>query len=491
MVTFDVITAVKASHALSGELALDKLLLRLMSLVAENAGAERGALLLLSEGALWIEAELSRESGATLPSRRVSVDDSGGLSAAIVHHVARTHESVVLHDAENEGAFAKDVYIAKHRPKSVLCMPLLHQATLKGVLYLENNLTTQFFTEPRTQLLSILCAQMAISLENAYLYGNLEQKVALERNDLEDAQARLEEQKRSRRATKDLYRMDLEDAQARLVHIEQEATNGRMADKFAQEMRDALVGAKLFLGAVYNTDREVGGLNVYLANSESIARLQAHLRKQLSADALAPATSCLAHINDNEKRAEKAIRNVGHALDRALAITGLILEYAEIDRQQKGTDPVALRSLVDSIFAELAKDLAKHGITTEVAISPESMLIGKEAHFSSIFKNLVLNARDALIAKKKRDPGRRLIRVDLTEAPDGKVVRVTDTGIGIAAAHRARLFEPFFSTKPGTRTGLGLGMVQKLVSIYGGRIDVETTVNQGSTFAVHLPPPWR
>jgi signal transduction histidine kinase len=106
-------------------------------------------------------------------------------------------------------------------------------------------------------------------------------------------------------------------------------------------------------------------------------------------------------------------------------------------------------------------------------------------HHHSIVDNLVRNARDALLDRKGEGPRRLLI--ELVEGASGWVLRVEDTGSGIAAEHRERIFEPFFSTKPNTGTGLGLGVVRKLVGLYGGTIEVESEVGRGTVFVIELP----
>jgi class 3 adenylate cyclase len=94
---------------------------------------------------------------------------------AIVNYVARTKKSVVLNDATGEGKFSNDPYIQHSQPKSILCAPLINQGQLTGIVYLENNLTTGAFTSDRLEMLNLLSAQAAISIENARLYTNVEE----------------------------------------------------------------------------------------------------------------------------------------------------------------------------------------------------------------------------------------------------------------------------------------------------------------------------
>jgi len=188
---FDIVTVTKASQVLASEIKLDQLLAKLMKTVIENAGAEKGFLILEKDHKWVIEAEGTVDSddvallrspararlplGASLPIDSVDGDTQTPiLPVAIINYVVRTQENVVLSNATEEEQFIRDRYIVATQPKSILCTPLLHQSKLSGILYLENNLTTDAFTSDRIEVLRILSAQAAISIENARLYGQLE-----------------------------------------------------------------------------------------------------------------------------------------------------------------------------------------------------------------------------------------------------------------------------------------------------------------------------
>ncbi len=170
----DLTSVLKASQAISGEIVLDKLVATLMRVVIENAGAQRGYLLLDKEGTWAIEAEgtvIENEAEVTALQSAPVLTQVDNLSHAIVNYVARTKESVVLNDASGEGIFTQDPYIIQNQPKSILCSPLINQGKLNGMLYLENNLTTGAFTWERQEVLNLLSGQAAISIENARLYA--------------------------------------------------------------------------------------------------------------------------------------------------------------------------------------------------------------------------------------------------------------------------------------------------------------------------------
>jgi predicted ATPase/signal transduction histidine kinase len=169
----DVATVVKASQAVSGEILLGRLLETLMTIALEHAGAERGALILLRGDKPQIEAEARTEQRKVEVAIRQKGLSPAELPEAIIHTVVRTRQSVILDDAQRSNPFAEDEYVQRRRPRSVLCLPLLKQAELVGLLYLENNLAPGIFTPQRTAVLELLASQAAISIENARLYAEL------------------------------------------------------------------------------------------------------------------------------------------------------------------------------------------------------------------------------------------------------------------------------------------------------------------------------
>ena len=173
----DLATVIKVSQAVSGEIILEKLIDTLMRTAIEHAGAERGLLILPQGNELRIEAEATT-SGDTVIVRRKQAAVSG-LPESVVHFVVRTHQPVILDDAgAHNNSFSADTYIRQLRARSILCLPFVSQTKLIGVLYLENNLTPRVFTPTRIAVLKLIASQAAISLENARLYVDLEEREA-------------------------------------------------------------------------------------------------------------------------------------------------------------------------------------------------------------------------------------------------------------------------------------------------------------------------
>ena len=174
----DLATVIKVSQAVSGEIVLEKLLDTLMRTAIEHAGAARGLLLLPHGAEQRIEAEATTSGDTVIVRLRGASVAAATLPESIVHYVVRTHESVMLGDAAVPNPFSADPYLRQHHARSLLCVPLINQAKLIGVLYLENHLTPHVFTPTRIAVLTLLASQAAISLENTRLYGALEEREA-------------------------------------------------------------------------------------------------------------------------------------------------------------------------------------------------------------------------------------------------------------------------------------------------------------------------
>jgi PAS domain S-box-containing protein len=199
----DLDTVVKMSQTLSGEIVLDKLIRTLMRIAIEHAGADRGLLLLERTGEQRIEAEATTDPDKAvrlLRTRPTPVE----LPLSVLQHVIGAQESVILDDACADNPFSGDEYIRKQRPRSLLCLALVKQARLIGVLYLENRLASHVFTPARYSVLNLLSSQAAISLENARLYADL----AAENLERRRTDAALRQEAHERERAEQLARMD-------------------------------------------------------------------------------------------------------------------------------------------------------------------------------------------------------------------------------------------------------------------------------------------
>jgi PAS domain S-box-containing protein len=170
----DLVTVLKVSEAVSGEIVLEKLIETLLRTAVEHAGAERGLLILPQDSDLRIQAEATTGDASITIDLRDSPISGSEIPESLVLYAARTKESVILDDASARGAFTSDEYIRRKHVRSVLSLPLLKQGKFVALLYLENNLAPRVFTPARVAVLKFLASQAATSLDNARLYLELQ-----------------------------------------------------------------------------------------------------------------------------------------------------------------------------------------------------------------------------------------------------------------------------------------------------------------------------
>jgi predicted ATPase/signal transduction histidine kinase len=175
--SLDLKAILKASQAISSEIELEKLLSSLLFLALENAGADKCVLTLLRDGRLLIKGSITKGRNPVV-LQRIPVEESQDIPLKLIYKVKHNNQAVVLLNATADPTLASDPYIMRQQPKSILCSPILHQGKLMGILYLENSLAIGAFTSDRVELLNLLCAQAAISLENARLYEQAQQMLA-------------------------------------------------------------------------------------------------------------------------------------------------------------------------------------------------------------------------------------------------------------------------------------------------------------------------
>ena len=190
-VSLDLSTVLKAGRAIAVEIDLGDLLRKLLQIALENAGAQRGLFVQEKDGRLVVEAESSVD-GETKVRHSTPLEQAKGISQAVVRYVRKTVESVVIGNATADERFANDPYVVSARPRSILCVPVVHEGKLGGILYLENNLTPDAFTPERTEMMRVLSTTAAISLAKAQLYEEMKEEVLRRRRAEERERALLE-----------------------------------------------------------------------------------------------------------------------------------------------------------------------------------------------------------------------------------------------------------------------------------------------------------
>ncbi|BBD60732.1 serine/threonine protein kinase and signal transduction histidine kinase [Nostoc sp. HK-01] len=479
----DLTTVIKASQTLADEIILSKLLKKLMNIIIENAGAQKGLLILDQNGSLVIEAEgvVDAEAVTTLQSIPVDAFDADKqrylLSTTIINYVFNTHKNVVLDDAANQGQFIHDPYIITTQPKSILCTPLLYQGKLSGIVYLENNLTTGAFTAERVEVLKILSAQAAISIENSRLYEQLEdynrtleQKVKVRTQELEEKNEELASILQTLKAT-----------QAQIIAQEKLASLGALAAGIAHEIKNPL-----------NFVNNFAELSIELA--QELAEEIENQKDSLDSTSKKYIEEIL---NDIKQNAQKIYEH-GKRSDNI--VSGMLMH----SRGQTGE-----RQLVEiNVLLADAIDLAYHGMRAKDAAFKITIKTDYDHSLGQInvvpeninraLINIINNACYAAHQKKMRlqektefisEEFAPMLSVSTKNLGEEVEICIHDNGEGISPEIIDKIFNPFFTTKPtGEGTGLGLSITHDIiVQQHQGKIKVNSEVNNYTEFIVNLP----
>ena len=182
------------------------------------------------------------------------------------------------------------------------------------------------------------------------------------------------------------------------------------------------------------------------------------------------------------KGLSQVLHNVHYATERALSITKQIMEYSKIGHANPGEESVNLHELFFSVLHEQKLDFQHEGIEASLDVPDNLNVKAEHFHIYSVVQNLVVNARDAVV--EQGEDAKREIVVRGGGTASSWWLEVADSGVGISEEAKAKVFAAFYSTKPETGTGLGLGMVEKLASLYNGKISLDSTVGEGTTFRI-------
>ncbi|MCP4690884.1 MAG: PAS domain-containing protein, partial [Desulfobacterales bacterium] len=547
----DIEAVLKASRALSEEIVLDKLLKKMMRIVIENAGAEKGLLLLPHREKWCIEAEgyMNRSDVRVLRSISIEAADGGDgrmVCNAIVNYVVRTRESVILYDAAHEGSFVHDPYMVENRPRSVLCMPFMNRGKIVGILYLENNLVAGAFTSGRLEVLDLLSSQMAISVENALLYNTLEQKV--------------DERTAELNASRELFStfMDylpapvfIKDEDGRTLYVNRrfeeyfgaggigKTSRDLFDESLAEEMVEA-DRAALARGVderIETVPRTDGEERIFHTTKFRIGQADQSIRLGgfgMDITALKQTEAELLRAKEAAEAANRAksafLANMSHELrsplNTIIGFSRLIHQAGTLDPEQRDHLSIIQRggehllALIDNVL-DMSKIEADRTIFEETRFDLFRMqnelldMLGFRANrkglslrferdsrvpgyietdenkLRQVLVNLIGNAinftREGGVVVRIREGS------DSPDKPDVRFLHfeIEDTGPGILPDEMDALFKPFVQTRIGRRaregTGLRLPISGKYVLLLGGDIEIRSEAGQGATFVFDIP----
>jgi len=534
----DLATVIKISQTVSGEIALETLIDKLMRIAIEHAGAERGVLILRQGVERRIEAEALTRNDAVVVRFRGAPLAGATLPESIIHYVIHTQESVILDDATTRNPFSADAYIAEHRARSILCLPLIKQATLIGALYLENNLMPNVFTPARVAVLQLLAFQATISLENTRLYADLEEREAKIRRlfdanimgvfiwnldgEIIDANEAFLQMVQYQREDLGLGRVrwtDLTPPEWRdrgNQALDELKTTGT-AKPFEKEYfrKDGsrvpvLVGSAAFGGRkdegvafvidlterrraeaeARASDRRCREIRTELEHANRVARL-GHLSASIAHEVNQPigatlvnaqtALRLLARQPPDVERATQAINRIVNDGRRAADILSRIREL--VKKAPARSEDIEINEAILEVIGLTRGEMSRNGVLLQKHLTEGLPPIqGDRVQLQQVMLNLIVNAIEAM--GQMPDGRRELVITTRTEA-DGVLVGVRDSGPGLSELALERAFDAFYTSKA-NGLGMGLSICRSIVEAHGGRLWASANVPHGAVFQFTL-----
>jgi PAS domain S-box-containing protein len=537
----DLATVIKVSQAVSAEVVLEKLLDTMMRAAIEHAGAERALLILSGSADHRIAAEATSSNETVMVRLSDEPVNGSTLPETVFRYVLLTRESVVLDDAAIVSPFSGDSYLAQRHARSVLCVPLTNQTKLIGVLYLENNLAPRVFAPARIAVLKLLASQAAVSLDNARLYHDLDEREREARlivNTIPGLVASL-----TPAGEVDVVNDQLvEYCGQPLEAMRQWGTNGtvhpgdlpRVAEVFTRgiacgepyevegrirrfdgvyrwflirglPLRDTHGQVVRWYSLLSDIDDRKRAETERITAEEALNRARAELAHVARVTTMGELTASIAHevkqpIAAAVTSAQTALRwldaqppelgEVREALSRIVRagkqagdVIGRIRAF--VTKAPPRKDSVEINAAIREVVELIRGEAVKKGVSVRTDFAEGLPLIeGDRVQLQQVILNLIVNGIEAMIGVD--DGSRDLLISSAKDVAGGVLVAVADTGPGLAAGELDQIFAPFHTTKPGG-LGLGLSICRSIIEAHDGRLWASTNEPRGAVFQFTLP----
>jgi PAS domain S-box-containing protein len=537
---FDLATVIKMSQAVAGEIVLEKLIETLMVIAVEHAGADRGLLLLPRGSQYRIEAGATSSRDGVRVRLVETPATPSELPLLILEQVIRTQSQVILDDARGQNMFAEDEYMSRKRVRSLLCLPLLKQAELTGVLYLENSLASHVFTPARIAVLKLLASQAAIALQNARLYRDVAEREAKIRR-LVDANiigifisSRTGEIIEANDAFLKMVgygREDLAAGNMRLTGLtppewrastaralEGMDTTGAVQPYESEYVRKDGSRVPVLIGsAAFNQQRDQGvafvldlterksaeaeareserryrEVQMELAHANRVATMGqlsasiAHEVVQPIGSARNNARAALNFLNKSPPDLDDAREALGCIVgdaDRAAGIVGRIRD--QVKKAPPRNDRFDLNQVIEEVIGLAQFVITENGVSLQTRLaSGMAPVHGDRVQLQQVVLNLILNAVEAMSSVEASE--RELLISTEQSQTNSTLVAVRDSGPGIDPERLERVFEAFYTTKS-DGLGMGLSICRSIIEAHGGHLWAEANVSRGAAFRFTLP----
>jgi len=381
----DIDYLIKSSLAFSAETDLTQLLAKIMQVVLECSGAQHGYLLqpIDKDWQRITECHINENIVENIPPR--PLNEIQHICQGIVHYVSRTLESVVLEDALETNDFSELEEIKRYKIRSLLCVPIMRQTDLIGILYLENRLSAGVFTTDKVHLIELLSLQMAISIENAHLISQIGQLNT-------DLEQRIHDITQKNREKDHL-----------LIQQSKLATMGEMINNIAHQWRQPLNALSLLFGNLQDAQEFDELTTEYL---------------------------------------DQQIKNGFSYIDK---MSNTINDFRDFFSPNKPREVFSIQQAVNGAVTLVAPSFKSHSVQIEINISHDIQLYGILNEYSQVILNLLTNAKEAILSHKESG----LIQINLRAENEKIYLTVQDNGGGIKETILQHIFEPYYSTKEG------------------------------------------
>ncbi|MEM6448987.1 MAG: ATP-binding protein, partial [Cyanobacteria bacterium P01_D01_bin.105] len=451
--TLDFASVIKASQSLAGTIELNELLQQFTQIILQNSGGDRFALLLVDESGEWQVCAKATTHETQLCSEPLT--NAPDLPIKLLQYVKNTQTIIAIDELDTDLPIIDD-YLIQHQPKSILGLPILNQGHLIGLLYLQNNLVSGAFTTDRVLVLNFLCAQAAISLENARLY-----------------------QKAQR------YAKQIEESQLQIVQNEKMATLGNLVAGVAHEINNPM---GFLNGSIQNGEDYVSDLFEYI---------ETYQQKQPPNDEMVELAEEL-DLDFLQADLPRLLKSMRAATDRIKGISTSLRNFSRADTERKvsanlhdGLDSTLLilkYRLKANEHRPAIEVLQDYGELPEINCFPGQL--------NQVFMNILANAIDMFDEMAQQttfealEEAPQVITIQTKKMESNAVeVYISDNGRGMPDEVRSRIFDHLFTTKGvGKGTGLGLAIARQIIEeTHGGALIVSSEVGEGTEFFIQLP----
>ncbi|MDJ0835924.1 MAG: AAA family ATPase [Acidobacteriota bacterium] len=477
----DLFAVMRTARVLSSEIHLDRLLTLMIRAMVENAGAEKGVLILVRNNKLMIEATAEAASNHAEVLQSIPLEGCGLVPEALVRYVIRSRGGQIIHDGTQPTRFSKDPYLIQNQPKSLLCTPLIYKDHQLGALYLENNLVRHAFTENRVDVLEILLAQAAVSLENADLIQSLNAEIEKKnraheeiRKLNEELEARVQERTRQ-----------LEAAQKELVENAHRAGMADIATSVLHNVGNVLNSVIISTQVIDQTLASSKIHSLTRANKAFTRMMNEDLMtKYPKLEQLREYYDLLNQMLQDEHKETKD--NLDRIDDKIRIINNVITAQQGFVAHGTKDQVSSIYEIVEDAMGIYEGNLARNQITYNVFKDADPHVSLQKAKLIHVLINLFKNAAEAM---QDTEPGERYLNVLITQDSANAYVRISDTGVGIEEELLEKVFNHGYTTKQEGH-GFGLHSSANALTEMGGKLHAESEgKSKGATFVLTLPLP--